>query len=107
MYVRQPGSATQVAEAIRPAYVLSSHKFFIDELYDYFLVKPLVGFAQFLRVIDQYVVDGLVDITGNIPRLLGRFSGRSRTAWCSIRAADDFGPDGFPFGPYPLPVGSP
>ena len=71
MYVRQPGSAAQVAEAIRPAYVLSSNKFFIDELYDFFLIKPLVGFAQFLRVMDLYVVDGLVDITGNIPRLLG------------------------------------
>ena len=71
MYVRQPGSAAQVAQALRPAYVLSSHKFFIDELYDYFLIKPLVGFAQFLRVVDQYVVDGLVDITGNVPRLAG------------------------------------
>jgi NADH-quinone oxidoreductase subunit L len=71
MYVRQPGSASQVAQAIRPAYVLSSNKFFIDELYDYFLIKPVVGFAQFLRVMDQYVVDGLVDIIGNIPRLLG------------------------------------
>jgi proton-translocating NADH-quinone oxidoreductase chain L len=71
MYVRQPGSAAQVAQAMRPAYVLSSNKFFIDELYDYFLIKPLVGFAQFLRVMDLYVVDGLVDITGNIPRLLG------------------------------------
>ena len=35
MYVRQPGAAAQVAEAAGPAYVLSSNKFFVDELYDY------------------------------------------------------------------------
>ena len=71
MYVRQPDSAAKLAEAIRPAYVLSNNKFFVDELYDYFLIKPLVGFAKFLGIVDLYVVDGLVDIAGNVPRLAG------------------------------------
>ncbi len=71
MYVARPALAAQAAHAMPRAYLLSSHKFFVDELYDFFLVKPVQGFAQFLRIIDQYVVDGLVDIVGNIPRLLG------------------------------------
>ena len=71
MYVTRPGMAAQFAHAAPRAYLLSSHKFFVDELYDFFLVKPVAGFAQFLRIIDQYVVDGLVDIAGNVPRLLG------------------------------------
>jgi proton-translocating NADH-quinone oxidoreductase chain L len=71
MYVRQPGAAAEVAQTIRPAYVLSSNKFFVDELYDYFLVKPVVGFARFLRIIDLQVLDGIVDLIGNVPRLIG------------------------------------
>ena len=71
MYVARPGTAAQLAHAMPRAYLLSSHKFFVDELYDYFLVKPVVGLTKFLRTIDQYVVDGLVDIVGNIPKLLG------------------------------------
>ncbi len=71
MYVARPGMAAQAAHAMPRAYLLSSHKFFVDELYDYFLVRPVVGLTKFLRTIDQYVVDGLVDIVGNIPKLLG------------------------------------
>ena len=71
MYVARPGMAAQAAHAMPRAYLLSSHKFFVDEIYDYFLVQPVVGLTKFLRTIDQYVVDGLVDIVGNVPKLLG------------------------------------
>src|SRR5205823_14373043 len=71
MYVGQPGAAAQAARTAGPAYVWSSHKFFIDELYDLIIVKPMEGFAGLLRWIDQYVVDGLVDLAGQVPRLLG------------------------------------
>lgn len=71
MYVSQPGAAAQVARTARPAYELSSHKFYVDDLYDFFLVKPTEGFAQLLRLFDQYVVDGLMDLVGQVPRVLG------------------------------------
>jgi NADH-quinone oxidoreductase subunit L len=71
MYVRKPGTAAEVAQAIRPAYVLSSNKFFVDELYSYFLVKPVMGSARFLRILDLQVLDGIVDLIGNVPRLIG------------------------------------
>jgi NADH-quinone oxidoreductase subunit L len=71
MYVRQPGAAAEVAQTIRPAYMLSSNKFFVDELYSYFLVKPVMGFARFLRILDLQVLDGIVDLIGNVPRLIG------------------------------------
>ena len=60
-----------LARTARPLYVLSSNKFFIDELYEFFLVNPMEGFARLLRWIDQYVVDGLVDLIGQVPRFLG------------------------------------
>ncbi len=71
MYVRQPSAAAQVAEAAPAAYHLSLNRFYLDELYIIFVVKPLVGLAVFCRVFDQYVVDGLVDLFGQVPSFLG------------------------------------
>ena len=71
MYVRQTDLPGRLAASARALYELSYNKFHVDELYDYFLVKPLEGVAQFCRIFDQYVVDSLVDIVGNLPRLLG------------------------------------
>ena len=71
MYVIQPSAAAEAARTARPAYVLSSNKFFIDELYDAFIVKPIEGFARAMRWFDQHVVDGLVDLIGQVPRYIG------------------------------------
>jgi NADH-quinone oxidoreductase subunit L len=71
MYVRQPELPGKLATSARALYQLSYNKFHVDELYDYFLIKPLEGVAQFCRIFDLYVVDSLVDIIGNLPRLLG------------------------------------
>jgi NADH-quinone oxidoreductase subunit L len=71
MYLRQPDLSGKLATAWHGLYQLSYNKFHVDELYDAFIVKPLVGLAVFCRVLDQYLVDGLVDLVGYIPRLLG------------------------------------
>jgi NADH-quinone oxidoreductase subunit L len=72
MYVRQPGLAGQVTECIQGLYQLSLNKFHLDELYEVFVVQPLAGFATFCRIIDLYVVDALVDLLGQVPRLVGQ-----------------------------------
>ena len=36
------------------------------------IVRPLAGFADFCRILDQYVVDGLVDLVGQAPRFFGQ-----------------------------------
>jgi proton-translocating NADH-quinone oxidoreductase chain L len=71
MYVKQPGSADHLAKELPGAYELSRNRFYIDELYDIFIVKPLSGFTVFCRYFDLYVVDGLVDVLGQVPRLVG------------------------------------
>ncbi len=71
MYSRRPELPGKLAAAWPGLYQLSYNKFHVDELYDAFLVKPLRGLAVFCRVLDQYLVDGLVDLIGHIPRLLG------------------------------------
>jgi NADH-quinone oxidoreductase subunit L len=71
VYLKQPGISTRLAVALEPLYQASLNKFYFDELYSYFIVQPLVGLAEFSRILDLYVVDGLVDIVGQVPRLLG------------------------------------
>jgi NADH-quinone oxidoreductase subunit L len=71
MYVKSVDLPGKVAASIRTLYLASLNKFYIDELYDALIVKPLQGFADFCRIIDQQVVDGLVDTVGELPRLFG------------------------------------
>jgi NADH-quinone oxidoreductase subunit L len=71
MYVRQPELPARLAQGAQKLYQLSLNKFHLDELYYFFIVQPLAGFARFCRVFDQYVVDALVDLIGHVPRFFG------------------------------------
>jgi NADH-quinone oxidoreductase subunit L len=71
MYVHEPKLSTRLIAHTRRLYQLSYNKFYFDELYYTFIVKPMQGVAVFLRGLDRQVVDGLVDILGHVPRLIG------------------------------------
>ena len=71
LYVREPGFADRLTRSWQVWYQLSVNKFHVDEIYEAFIVQPLAGFAEFCRVVDQYVVDGIVDLLGHVPRLVG------------------------------------
>jgi NADH-quinone oxidoreductase subunit L len=72
MYVRQPAAVARAVEAAPAAYALSRNRFYLDELYYVFIVRPLTGMAGFCRFVDQYVVDGVVDLVGQLPTALGK-----------------------------------
>jgi NADH-quinone oxidoreductase subunit L len=71
MYVRQPGTAARLAQEVRGLYQLSLNKFHVDEIYEALIVRPMTGLAEVCRGFDLYVVDGLVDLIGQTPRLVG------------------------------------
>jgi NADH-quinone oxidoreductase subunit L len=71
LYARRPALADDAARRAPVLYQASLNKFFFDELYQWLVVKPLEGFAEFCRVFDFYVIDKIVDIVGLIPRLFG------------------------------------
>ena len=52
-------------------YTLSYAKFFFDPLYTLLVVRPLLGLARLAALFDQYVIDGLIDLCGKLPRLVG------------------------------------
>ena len=52
-------------------YRLSRGKFFCDELYAYAIVLPLRFAAAISYWIDRWIIDGLVNLVGRIPPLIG------------------------------------
>lgn len=52
-------------------YTLSYRKFFIDPIYTLCVVQPLLGIARLAALFDVYVLDGLVDAVGGMPKRLG------------------------------------
>ncbi|MEM7312448.1 MAG: proton-conducting transporter membrane subunit, partial [Planctomycetota bacterium] len=52
-------------------YSLSYGKFFIDEIYNLLIVKPLEGLAGIAYLADRWIVDGLVNLCGWIPKAAG------------------------------------
>jgi len=53
-------------------YRLSFKKFYIDELYEYLIVRPLRVFGYFLHLFDEFIIDGIVRLLAGITVGLGR-----------------------------------
>ncbi len=53
-------------------YSWSYHKFFVDELYQAVVVRPLEILAKISAVLDEHLVHGLVQVFAWIPRMVGR-----------------------------------
>jgi NADH-quinone oxidoreductase subunit L len=67
------GDRTQVnwlAGVLRPFYALSYGKFFLDPIYDWFVVKPFWALACICYWLDRWLIDGLVNMLGAIPPVL-------------------------------------
>jgi NADH-quinone oxidoreductase subunit L len=71
MYVRRPELPGKLARSAQWAYQLSWNKFYVDDLYRAIFLTPLGWLTASLGWFDQYVVDGLVDFVGQVPRMLG------------------------------------
>ena len=52
-------------------YDLSHRRFFLDEIYNALIVRPLRAIAWLCYWIDQAIVDGLVNVTGLVPVAFG------------------------------------
>jgi NADH-quinone oxidoreductase subunit L len=71
-YVQMPSLPGRLASAFRAFYEASSAKFYVDEIYGLVIVGPLQILAGLCRIIDQYLVDGVVDLVGWSPSLAGQ-----------------------------------
>ncbi|MBS1855693.1 MAG: NADH-quinone oxidoreductase subunit L [Acidobacteria bacterium] len=90
MYVARPGMADSLANALKAPYQLIYNKYFVDELYDATVVKPLVGGSRLVlwKGVDAGLIDGTVNgvgararDVGSVLRLLQSGNIRSYAAW--------------------------
>ena len=95
-YVASPKVPGAIATAMKPLYLLSQGKFFLDEILKALVVLPLVGIAKLATVFDRGVIDGIVDSIGAIPKALsaiprqfhtGIVSSYAGVMWAGVVAA--------------------
>jgi NADH-quinone oxidoreductase subunit L len=64
-YVRNPALPEKLGASARGLYRTLLNKWYVDEAYDYAIVRPLHGASQFLwRVWDNWIIDGTVNLVG-------------------------------------------
>jgi NADH-quinone oxidoreductase subunit L len=71
LYLGDRRQANLLARVLRPLYELSYGKFFIDQIYQLFIVWPLQILAAISYWFDRYVIDALVNFVGAIPAACG------------------------------------
>jgi NADH-quinone oxidoreductase subunit L len=73
MYVAQPGLADAVARGSNGLYKLIYNKYFVDEIYDAAVVKPVIGGSRVLlwKGMDAGFIDGIVNGVGSFARGVG------------------------------------
>ncbi|HEV3200360.1 MAG TPA: NADH-quinone oxidoreductase subunit L [Bryobacteraceae bacterium] len=73
MYVAKPGMADSLAGSVKGIYTLVYNKYFVDEIYDAVVVKPVVNGSRILlwKGMDAGIIDGMVNGAGERARNLG------------------------------------
>src|ERR1022692_1682776 len=73
MYVAKPGMADAFAGSLKGLYTLVYNKYFVDEIYDAAVVKPLVNGSRVVlwKGMDAGFIDGMVNGAGARARNLG------------------------------------
>ena len=74
VYTSDPEWARQIGRRIRPAHVLLSRKYYLDEAYEGVVTRRVLygGVAGTLDWADKYIVDGTVRLIDRIGRNIGR-----------------------------------
>lgn len=73
MYLRKTDLPERISKAFKGLYTLLYHKYFIDELYDYTIVKPTMWIAKniLVAITDAKMIEGIVN---GVPGSIGKFS---------------------------------
>lgn len=75
MYTKVPEGPQSFTNSIKPVYNFINNKYYVDELYELALIKPLVMFSKKLwKHFDILVIDGVTKMIGYVVNGLGSFS---------------------------------
>jgi NADH-quinone oxidoreductase subunit L len=70
LYIALPSVPAKIAVVMKPFYVLSQGKFFLDEILLGLVVFPIRAIAWISTLFDRFVIDGLIDRLAKVPRLI-------------------------------------
>ncbi|MEE9294147.1 MAG: NADH-quinone oxidoreductase subunit L [Phycisphaerae bacterium] len=70
-YVDSPMLAMVVQRIFPTTHRILAHKYYVDELYDRWIVSPLHRLGRFFYGVDEYFIDSLVWLVTAVPRVLG------------------------------------
>ncbi|HEX3748648.1 MAG TPA: NADH-quinone oxidoreductase subunit L [Bryobacteraceae bacterium] len=73
MYMAKPALADSLASGLKPLYTTLYNKYFVDEIYDATVVKPLVGGSRWVlwKGADAGLIDGSVNGVGSLAQGVG------------------------------------
>lgn len=71
--------ADALANLFGPLTRLARNKYYVDEVYDFIIVKPLWVLSHIFHLIDKLLVDGLVNAAGWLPRSFGQLAKRTQS----------------------------
>ena len=71
MHLKDRSAADRAASKFAPLARLLDHKYWVDEIYQGFIVEPLRTMGRVLFTIDQWIVDGFVNLVGIVPTFFG------------------------------------
>jgi NADH-quinone oxidoreductase subunit L len=88
-FVKSPGSADGVAAAAGPLHTLLLNKYYVDELYDAAVVKPILAVSRGVlwKVVDVEVIDGAVNGAGSVVETGASWLRRFQTGSVRVYAA--------------------
>ncbi|MFB3854971.1 MAG: NADH-quinone oxidoreductase subunit L [Vicinamibacterales bacterium] len=88
-FLRHPDRADMVATRFAGAYRLLENKYYVDEIYDRAIVRPLVALSTegLWKRLDAGLIDGLVNGTGAAVTASSRWSRRVQTGSIRVYAA--------------------
>jgi NADH-quinone oxidoreductase subunit L len=69
----------QLERFLGPLQTIFANKFYFDQIYSVFIVRPLEGLALVAALFDRYVIDGTVDAIAGLPVALGGIVRRSQS----------------------------
>jgi NADH-quinone oxidoreductase subunit L len=81
LYIRLPGIPFLLAWRLKPAYDLLLNKYYIDEVYNLVVTRPLFWISDNVlnRAIDSYAIDGVAEGTGLAVQTGGQVARRAET----------------------------
>lgn len=75
LYTKRPDIVRSFCGKVQWLYKLVFNKYYIDEIYDWLIVRRLLWLTRFMRSFDQHVIDGFVNLTATVGVIWSRFIG--------------------------------